>query len=106
MTTTSTSTTPPGHRADQLIERGITAADFVGVSTTSDQLFADAFAQLRDPRSDEYKAGVRAALAFRFDGVRISRPYPAASAQDDAFDGGLVEGHAIWRKAQAVAGAA
>lgn len=60
----------------------------------------------RDPRSDEYRAGVRAALEFRIEGLSIRRPHAAGTAQDDAFDGGLAEGHAIWRKAQAAAGAA
>lgn len=69
----------------------------------AEQLHAAAFAVPRDPRSAEYKAGVRAALDFRINGVRIHRPYPAASAQDDAFDGGLAEGHAIWRAAMASA---
>lgn len=76
----STSTTPPGRSADQL--------------------FSQAFAGPRDPRSVEYKAGVRAALQFRIDGTAITRPYPIGSAGDDAFDGGLAEGHALWRRSQ------
>jgi hypothetical protein len=95
----TTSTTPPGRRADQLIERAR-----IG---TVDQLHTAAFDRPRDPRSAEYKAGVRAALEFRIEGAPIARPYPAGTAQDDAFDGGLAEGHAIWRAAAAsVAGAA
>lgn len=140
MTTTST-TAPPGRRAEQLIERarkaggrqqpsnssdvadingatistlgnenGPMARDLLGDDALTgiavldaDQLHAAAFARPRDPRSAEYKAGVRAALAFRIDATPIIRPYPAASAQDDAFDGGLAEGHAIWRRTQAEA---
>lgn len=67
-----------------------------------DTMFASAFDVPRDPRSSEYKAGVRAALQFRVDGTPIIRPYPVGSAGDDAFDGGLAEGHAIWRRAQDV----
>lgn len=78
MTTTSTNTA--GHSAEQL--------------------FSQAFNAPRDPRSLEYKAGVRAALQFRVDGARITRPYPIGSASDDAFDGGLAEGHALWRRSQ------
>lgn len=71
-----------------------------------DTMLASAFHDLRAPRSDEYKAGARAALQFRVDGTPITRLYPAGSAGDDAFDGGMAEGHAIWRRAQAHAAAA
>ncbi len=89
----TTSTTPPGQRADQPIKRGR-----IG---TVDHLFVAAFNRPRDPRSAEYKAGVRAALEFRIDGLPIRRPHVTGTAQDDAFDGGLAEGHAIWRAAAA-----
>lgn len=65
-----------------------------------DAIFASAFDVPRDPRSDEYRAGVRAAIQFRVDGTPITRPYPIGSAGDDAFDGGLAEGHSIWRRTQ------
>lgn len=68
---------------------------------SADQLFTQAFAGPRDPRSTEYRAGVMAALRYRVDGIAITRPYAAGTAQDDAFDAGQVEGHAIWRRAQA-----
>ena len=68
---------------------------------TVDQLLAAAFAGPRDPRSPEYRAGVRAVLEFRIDGKPIRRPYVPGTAQDDAFDAGQVEGHVIWRRAQA-----
>jgi hypothetical protein len=99
MNLSATNITPPGRRADQLIERPLTAADFDGITTAVDELFTSASAQLRDPRSDEYKAGCRAALEFRIDGVRIIRPYLPGTAGDDAFDGGMAEGHSIWRSA-------
>ncbi|MBX9726735.1 MAG: hypothetical protein K2X09_05665 [Rickettsiales bacterium] len=70
-------------------------------AATVDQLFAAAFAVPRDPRSAAYKLGVRAALQFRIEGVRIKRPYVVGSAECDAFSSGLDEGHGIWRRAQA-----
>lgn len=76
------------------------------VTATVDQLFDAAFNVPRDLRSDEYRAGARAALAFRIDGVRIPHPYAASTAQDDAYHAGIAEGHAIWRRAQAEAAGA
>ncbi|WP_051293964.1 hypothetical protein [Pseudoduganella violaceinigra] len=69
------------------------------MSTQVDTLFRTAFEVPRDPRSEPYKAGVRAALTFRIDGVRIPRLYRPATAEDDAFYAGQAEGHAIWRQA-------
>lgn len=71
-----------------------------------DQLFQATFNRPRDPRSAEYKAGVRAALAFRIEGKRIAKLYDPASAQDDAYYSGMAEGHAIWRAAVAAIGGA
>ncbi|HEU0201844.1 MAG TPA: hypothetical protein VFR86_15600 [Burkholderiaceae bacterium] len=65
--------------------------------STAQKLLAEAFTRPRDPRSNEYKAGVRAALEFRLAGVAIDIPYPLGTAQADAFFSGLQEGHAIWR---------
>lgn len=42
----------------------------------AEQMHDAAFGRPRDPRSAEYKVGVRAALDFRIDGVRIRRPLP------------------------------
>jgi ferredoxin-NADP reductase len=70
---------------------------------TADQLFAAAFDVPRDPRSAEYKVGALAALRFRIEGRKITRPYSAGSAADDAYHAGIAEGHAIWRRAQAEA---
>lgn len=61
-------------------------------------LFRAAFDTPRDPRSEPYKAGVRAALAFRIDGVRIPHPFAPATAEDDAYYAGQAEGHALWRR--------
>lgn len=72
----------------------------------ADQLLDAAFSVPRDPRSSQYKAGARAALAFRTEGAAIPQPYPAGSAKADAFSAGIEEGHAIWRRAQAAAAGA
>lgn len=71
------------------------------VTATVDQLIDVAVNRPRDPRSPEYWAGARAVLSFRIEGTPIRRLYAAGTAQDDAFDAGQVEGHAIWRRAQA-----
>lgn len=71
-----------------------------------DQLFQATFNRPRDPRSTEYKAGVRAALQFRIEGRRIPKLYDPASAQDDAHHAGMAEGHALWRAAVAKTGGA
>ena len=48
------------------------------------------------PRSDEYKAGIRAALEFIIiHGEELSPPYPIGTAQSDAWFAGLEEGHRI-----------
>ena len=74
----------------------------LGGADLIDQLLAAAFAGPRSPRSPEYRAGVRAVLEFRIAGTPIHRPYAAGTAQDDAFDGGMAEGHVIWRRKAAV----
>ncbi len=68
---------------------------------STDSIFNAAFTVPRDPRSAEYKAGVRAALAFRIDDRRIAHLYDAGTAQDDAYYAGMAEGHALWRAAMA-----
>lgn len=68
------------------------------MSAQVETLFRAAFEAPRDPRSEPYKAGARAALAFRIDGEKIPRPYAPATAEDDAFYAGLAEGHSIWRR--------
>lgn len=74
---------------------------FAPISTGSiaGALFQQAFGVPRDPRSQQYKNGVRAALAFRIEGRRIPKLYEAGTADDDAFHAGVQEGHAIWRNA-------
>jgi hypothetical protein len=70
--------------------------------TTVEELMAEAFAPGRDPRSQEYKTGVRAILAWRINGVPLEMPPPFAlgSAQADAYFAGQDEGKAIWRALQ------
>ena len=66
----------------------------------AEELFKEIFAGPRDPRSDEYKRGVMAALLFRFAGVRVSenRPYKVGTVEFDAFSAGVDEGNARWRE--------
>jgi hypothetical protein len=56
-----------------------------------------AFNRVRDPRSVEYRAGVRAVLERRVNGKRINLVYMPGSAECDAFHAGCEEGHRCWR---------
>ena len=67
----------------------------------AEQLYKAAFDKPRDPRSDAYKRGVLTALIFRLAGDRATDPYPAASAESDAFHAGSLEGHGIYRRHEA-----
>jgi len=69
-----------------------------------DQLFQTAFYNGRTPRSQEYKAGARAALAFRIERRDIDPPHQAGTAAADAYFAGIAEGHALWRTAMAKIG--
>lgn len=62
-----------------------------------DRLFNEAFAPGRAPRSAEYKAGVLVLLDQRVGRGRLVCPYPAGTAQADAFHAGADEGRALWR---------
>jgi hypothetical protein len=64
---------------------------------TVDELMAEAFAPGRDPRSPEYKAGVRSILDWRINGAQPALPYALGTAQADAYFAGQEEGGAIWR---------
>ena len=68
-----------------------------------DRLFNEAFAPGREPRSAEYKAGVRALLDQRVGRGRLACPYPAGTAQADAFYAGADEGRVLWRAHEAAA---
>lgn len=67
---------------------------------TAMEIFNAAFHPVRDPRSDEYKQGVLAALSFRIGGQKIPHPYPMGTTQADAFYAGIDEGHRRWRMEQ------
>ncbi len=67
---------------------------------TVNELVKTAFDKPRDPRSDEYKAGVRASLSFRINGEHVSNPYRLGTPQADAFFSGVEEGHSIYRSLQ------
>lgn len=66
---------------------------------TVDALMSATFDRPRDPRSAEYKSGVKAALEFRINGVPIKCLYEPTWPHSDAFYAGVDEGHAIWRSA-------
>jgi len=53
------------------------------------------------PRSEEYKAGVRAALEYRINNrPQPPMPYPVGTAQADAYFAGQDYGHWLWRRLQ------
>lgn len=64
---------------------------------TVDELMEEAFGPQnpRDPRSEEYKAGVRTRLAFLIEGRSITCPYLTGTAQADAFFAGFDEANRI-----------
>lgn len=67
-------------------------------------LFEQAFSRPRTPRSDAYKAGVRAILRVRLDEtpqIALDCPYIIGTADADAWFAGIDEGHAIYRTATA-----
>jgi hypothetical protein len=74
----------------------------MGMSTneqTVEELFANAFNTPRDPRSPEYKAGVRALLRRKFGLTNsVVCPYTIGTSQADAFFSGTDEGHRIYRQ--------
>lgn len=68
---------------------------------TSDKIVAFAFSTPRDPRSAEYKEGMRVVLAFRLGEISEVRcPFPLGTAQADAFFSGCDEGHRRFREHQ------
>lgn len=69
--------------------------------TTVDELMTQAFSVPRDPRSAEYKAGVRAVLDYRLHGKQMSLPFRIGTAAADAYFAGTDEGHRIWRDLRA-----
>lgn len=67
---------------------------------TVDELMRRAFDVPRDPRSAEYKQGVRDTLIFRIEGDQMVLPYDIGTAQCDAYFAGREEGNLIWRALQ------
>lgn len=67
---------------------------------TVDELMREAFDTPRDPRSKEYKEGVRALLDWRVNGSRVKSPYPMGTVQADAFYSGGEEGRRIADRAE------
>ncbi len=66
-------------------------------------LFAAIFHPHREPRSEAYRAGCLAALRYRLGEVEhIECPYPAGTAEADAFHAGTAEGHTRGREAMEV----
>jgi len=65
---------------------------------TVDELMKRAFDDaIRDPRSAEYKAGVRSILSLHLGGVARPFPYRLGTTEADAYLAGQDEGHRIWR---------
>lgn len=60
------------------------------------KLMDQAFSGARDPRSPEYKEGVRCLLLQRFVSKPLACPYKAGTASYDAFFAGTNEGCGIW----------
>ena len=71
---------------------------FSATPLTVDGLMAAAFDRPREPRSDAYKAGVRAKLSHAFDNVKTAIPYDLGTAEADAFFAGEDEGRAIFAR--------
>lgn len=66
--------------------------------TLVNELFNKAFNKPRDPRSNAYKAGVRAALDARVRREKIGGcPYSPGSAESDAWFSGLEEGKSQYK---------
>ena len=62
--------------------------------TTAQSLYDDAFHIARDPRSNEYKAGVFAAIQNRLENFLSVCPFGPGTAQADAYHAGWDEGAA------------
>jgi len=63
---------------------------------TAQAVFDKAFEPGREPRSDAYKQGVLACLRVRIDGMElVKNPYPAGTAESDAYYAGVSEGRAL-----------
>lgn len=81
------------------------SAPLPAVAPTIDRLMSATFCPGRDPRSAEYKAGARAALAFLIEGVPMRCPFDIGTVQADAFYAGADEGRGVWSRAASHIGA-
>jgi hypothetical protein len=78
--------------APNVVQSSISLPD---TAPTISGLIDAAFAGPRDPRSPEYKAGMRAVLENRLHGRPIHCPFTLGTAAADAFFAGFAEGRAI-----------
>lgn len=63
---------------------------------TAQTVFDKAFEPGREPRSEAYKQGALACLRARIDGAPlVKNPFPAGSAESDAYYAGVAEGRAL-----------
>ena len=60
-----------------------------------DRLMSLAFFPGRAPRSDAYREGCRAALAYRILGQKMPTEYAAGTCEADAWSAGVAEGHSL-----------
>jgi hypothetical protein len=63
---------------------------------TVEELCNEAFRPGRAPRSDEYKAGMRAGLNLKAKKIKITCPYIEGTVQFDAYQAGVQEGKLIY----------
>lgn len=63
-----------------------------------DQLMDEVFFSGRTPRSPQYRAGVRAVLAFKLEKTPIDMPYRVGTPEADAYFAGQTEGYSINRR--------
>lgn len=63
---------------------------------TAQAVYDKAFEPGREARSDAYKLGVLTCLRVRIDGMElVKNPYPAGTAESDAYYAGVAEGRAL-----------
>ena len=63
---------------------------------TAQAVYDKAFEPGSEPRSDAYKQGVLTCLRVRIDGVELTKnPYPAGTAESDAYFAGVAAGRAL-----------
>ena len=65
----------------------------------TEKLFLMALGQQKSPKSDAFKQGLLAALAYRATGIKVSLncPYATGTANFEEFLAGADEGHKSWR---------